>query len=177
MLSQMKAIRAGVPQGSILAPLLYNIYTADIPRAANIMLAIYADDTAVFSNNQNYRYATIALQRHLNSLNQWYFTWKLKVNHTKSQCTVFKRSKGRNICSKITMDGQQLQYTDCVKYLGLYMDRNLNWHHHIDELHTVENQGIWEHSSKTKVHDLLAAHQRLYHIWIELLVSCESLSN
>ena len=48
MLSPIKAIRAGVPQGSILAPFLYNIYTADIPRVANIMLAIYADDTAVF---------------------------------------------------------------------------------------------------------------------------------
>ena len=34
------------------------------------------------------------------------------------------------------MEGQQIQYTDCVKYLGLYMDINLNWRHHIDELRT-----------------------------------------
>ena len=86
--------------------------------------------------NRNHRYATLALQKHLNLLSHWYKIWKLKVNHNKSQCTLFKRCKGREICGAITMEGHQIQYTDCVKYLGLYMDRNLNWRHHIDELRT-----------------------------------------
>ena len=59
--SQTKVIGADVPQGSVLAPLLYNIYSFDIPYKSNTTLAIYADDTVIFCKNRNYNYAAIAM--------------------------------------------------------------------------------------------------------------------
>ena len=122
MLSRVAGFRAGVPQGSILAPLLYNIYTYDIPRKPNIVLSIYADDTDIFSHNRNYKYATIALRKYLAIVYEWCQQWQLKVNHNKSQCIVFRKQNGRAICNEITMGGHQVPYTDCVKYLGLNID-------------------------------------------------------
>jgi hypothetical protein len=56
---------SGVPQGSVLGPFLYTLYTADIPLSPNIALSTFADDTAILSNHSNAITATENLQTHL----------------------------------------------------------------------------------------------------------------
>jgi hypothetical protein len=67
-LSDNYHIKAGVPQGSILAPTLYNLYTADIPHSTLTNLATFADDTCISSSDQDINVAIDNLQNHLNLL-------------------------------------------------------------------------------------------------------------
>jgi retron-type reverse transcriptase len=64
----LHTIQSGVPQGSILGPILYSIYTADLPETEQTMTATYADDTAILASHQNPITASTNLQHHLNML-------------------------------------------------------------------------------------------------------------
>ncbi|KAL4148240.1 hypothetical protein QTP88_002521 [Uroleucon formosanum] len=83
-ISSIKNIESGVPQGSNLSPLLYNIFTADIPTTNQTLLASFADDTAILTSNNNPDIASQNLQLHLNKIESWAKNWKIKINDEKS---------------------------------------------------------------------------------------------
>lgn len=83
-LSETKPIRAGVPQGSILGPLLFNIYTSDIPKIP-ATLATFADDTAIITQNTNLETATDHLQNATDTLNKWLKDWNITLNPSKCE--------------------------------------------------------------------------------------------
>ncbi|KAL4121623.1 hypothetical protein QTP88_014097 [Uroleucon formosanum] len=93
-ISSIKNIEAGVPQGSDLSPLLYNIFTADIPTTNQTLLASFADDTAILTSNNNPDIASQNLQLHLNKIESWAKNWKIKINDEKS-------SQKRKLTSKL----------------------------------------------------------------------------
>jgi hypothetical protein len=67
-LSEYHLIKAGVPQGSVLGPFLYLIFTAYVPLKDNTLMATFADDTAIMSSDHDPNTASQKLQQHLNSL-------------------------------------------------------------------------------------------------------------
>jgi hypothetical protein len=67
--STLKEIKAGVPQGSALGPVLYLLYTCDVPQTANTKIATFADDTAVMAVGENIEEATDKLQQAINAIN------------------------------------------------------------------------------------------------------------
>ncbi|GBP97050.1 Probable RNA-directed DNA polymerase from transposon BS [Eumeta japonica] len=70
--STKRILKAGVPQGSTLSPLLYSAYVNDIPRPSNgVQLALFADDTALYLRGNNYRDTTPRLQRAIDELTRW----------------------------------------------------------------------------------------------------------
>ena len=81
--SNIQPISAGVPQGSVLGPILYVLYTADIPTPRGTSVANFADDTALLSANQEYDVATQSLQGAVNEVAEWGRKWKLEINETK----------------------------------------------------------------------------------------------
>ncbi|GBP03252.1 Probable RNA-directed DNA polymerase from transposon BS [Eumeta japonica] len=100
--STKRLIRAGVPQGSALSPLLYSAYTNDIPRlTSGVQLVLFADDTALFFRSSTRR----SIFRHLPSaydeLGQWFRKWRIEINLDKSAAIQFKYSKNR---SKLIID-------------------------------------------------------------------------
>jgi hypothetical protein len=95
-LSDHYPIKAGVPQGGVLATLLFLIFTADIPQAGHTTIASFADDVAVLSANENPVSATRHLQTHLNSLAEWYTRCRTQVNQAKSAQVTF--TTRTNVC-------------------------------------------------------------------------------
>jgi hypothetical protein len=83
------AIKSGVPQGSVLCPLLYLFYTADLPVNSNTTMGTFADDTMIFSANKDPAIATFTLQNHLNQIQEWTNMWKIKINEAKSMQVSF----------------------------------------------------------------------------------------
>jgi ribosomal protein L10 len=69
---------SGLPQDSILGPLLYTIYTTDLPRTNHTMLSTFADDTAIFTTHPDPTIASKYLQDHLRKIETWTQKWKLK---------------------------------------------------------------------------------------------------
>jgi hypothetical protein len=118
-----------LPQGSILGPLLYLIFTADIPNRNDTVIAKFADDTAILASKEYPQFASQSLQTHLNHLETWLNTWPVKVNETKSVHVTFtnRRTKG----PAVTINGTQLPVANKVKYLGLILDQKLTWRPHI----------------------------------------------
>ena len=78
--SAFHPIQAGVPQGSVLGPILYLMYTADIPVTENTTTAMFADDTAILSVSSSQVEATQSLQHALDQVTEWTRQWKIKLN-------------------------------------------------------------------------------------------------
>lgn len=127
--SKLYTINAGVPQGSVLGPILYLIYTADIPLANDIMIATYADDTAILSSNINPSIASKQLQDYLTTLEAWFKKWRIKINENKSTHITFTLCK--HTCPAVEINGMFIPQNNQAKYLGMYLDRRLTWQKHI----------------------------------------------
>jgi len=82
-------IKSGVPQGSVLGPLLYILFTSDLPQAPNVTIGTLADDTAILISHTNVVRASTTLQEYLHIFNRWLQKSKIKVNETKSSYLTF----------------------------------------------------------------------------------------
>jgi endonuclease/exonuclease/phosphatase family metal-dependent hydrolase len=136
--SASRQIRAGVPQGSILAPFLFNIFTSDMPtKLPGTEVALYADDAAIYS--QSYDNAVIArnLQASLNELAKWYASWRMALNSSKTTATLFARKRSKRKLTtlpKLTLNGDDIEWTPTSKYLGVTLDEKLTWKKHIQDI-------------------------------------------
>jgi len=120
---------SSVPHGSILGPLLYTIYTADLPTSNKTILSTFADDTAIFTTHPDPTTASVSLQDHLNNIEKWFRKWKLKINENKSTHITFSLRQGQ--CPPIYINQTIVPHEETVIYLGLYFDGRLTWKVHI----------------------------------------------
>lgn len=129
-LSSFYPISAGVPQGSVLGPLLFLLYTADIPSTENTFLGTFADDTVVMTTDSNQEKATERLQIAINNINQWTKNWKIKLNGAKSTHVLYTLRYKRSD-QNLLLNGIVIPQAESAKYLGLHLDGRLNWKHHV----------------------------------------------
>jgi hypothetical protein len=107
-LSELHLTRAGVPQGSVIGPLLYLIYTADMPTTDDTLIATFADDTAILSSDADPVRASERLHHHLSLLQTWLKQWKIKVNPIKSTQTTFTTRRG--LCPQVSINNTLITY-------------------------------------------------------------------
>jgi Reverse transcriptase (RNA-dependent DNA polymerase) len=127
--STPRQILAGVPQGSVLAPRLFIIYTSDVPKAAGTTQALYADDTAILASSRNAESVSLRLQAAIDALEDWYTDWRFEVNPEKSTAVLFQRRRLQP-GTPLEMYGRRIPWTNQARYLGLTMDERLTWKTH-----------------------------------------------
>lgn len=127
--TKLYQIRAGIPQGSVLGPILYLIYTHDLPTMEGINIATYADDTAVLTTHANAEQASSLVQTYLRLVEDWFRIWRISVNGAKSVQVTFTLKK--ETCPAVFLNNQQIPQADKAKYLGMHLDRRLTWKDHI----------------------------------------------
>lgn len=129
-------INAGVPQGAVTSPTLFNIFLSDIPTQLNTMLAQFADDTAVLASSHSTNAVTNKLQKSANTLAQFFKKWRIRINGQKSEIILFtrKRAARHRPRKSIRVDGTQVNWKNEIKYLGLMLDPQLKFDVHIDSI-------------------------------------------
>jgi len=135
--SNLAPILAGVPQGAISSPILYNIYAADQPISPNTSVAEFADDKIIFTSNENPLVASQHLQKHLNDMEVWYSNWKIKINNEKSSHITFTLRQG--VVPPVSLANKIIPSATKVKYLGLLLDKRLTWAEHIKQKRLLLN--------------------------------------
>ena len=128
--SSWEEILLGVPQGSILGPLLFNIFICDLfSILSNIEFASYADDNTPYAIGEDVKQAIASLENASAELFQWFSNNGMKANPDKCHLITSSRNKV-NIC----VENNIIKSSKCEKLLGVKVDHRLNFNAHIDEL-------------------------------------------
>lgn len=130
--SNVVNISYGVPQGSILGPLLFNIYINDITKQ-NFEgdIRLYADDTCIFYFSKNIDHLIHSMQRDLSKLELWLKDNKLSLNIGKTKYIIMTSRQKSIPSTTLYFNAQKIEKVNNIKYLGLVIDSNLNWNAHI----------------------------------------------
>ena len=135
--SSEQTILCGVPQGSTLGPLLFLLYINDLHFSLKkSVVSHFADDTCITYSAKKMKSLETVLNCELKIISDWLNANRLSLNVNKSKLIIFK-SKRKIINTdnfSIKLNGCKLVSTDNVKYLGLYLDKNLSFDYHINQL-------------------------------------------
>ena len=126
--SQPCTISSGVPQGSILGPLLFICYMNDIPISVNCKFMLYADDTVLLSSGKDTRKIANELSKNLESCNTWLVNNKLALHPDKTESILFgtKRKLKKVDDFNVTCMNKSLCRKQSIKYLGCLLDDDLS---------------------------------------------------
>ena len=129
--SRLRRLKNGVPQGSVLAPLQFNIYMYNLPSMIFRKFA-YADDLALLHSSGNWKDLEGTLSQDMFTLSAYLQTWRLKLSHTKTVTAAFhlnNREAKREL--KVYNNGRHLPFCPTPTYLGVKLDRLLTFRHHL----------------------------------------------
>lgn len=131
--SDIVLIERGVPQGSILGPLLYVLYTNDLPSMVDVKTIMYADDTSLIIGNTNVENLIQTVTAALDSLEGYFCKNSLKLNKEKTQIINFTYQKDNNEVI-LTSGNDIIRSVNSTSFLGVKIDSRLNWKTHIDHV-------------------------------------------
>ena len=131
----------GVPQGSVLGPLIFLIYINDIHTCSNkLSFYLFADDTNLLYADKNLKYLESSVNTELQNVCDWLNAKKLTLNTKKWNFVVFRpKQKKLNYLDRLRVQDNNgtngfsfLQSKDYVKFQGVFIDKRLTWKNHID---------------------------------------------
>ena len=143
--SSWRPVLAGVPQGSILGPLLFLIYINDLPNGLRSNAKLFADDTSLFTVVRDKNESANILDNDLLLISKWAYNWKMLFNPDPSkpaQEVIFSRKQQTQRHPVISLNNIQVETASYQKHLGLILDQKLNFKQHIDQAISKVNKGI-----------------------------------
>ena len=142
--SQSRNVKCGVPQGSVLGPLLFLVYINDIINSQLFTYSLFADDTCLLYHHKNMHNLILTANVEVCNVFQWFCCNKLLLNTSKSQYVVF-RSNGKKIPNNIdplTIGGHQIDRSQSVRFLGVTLDDHLSWKEHLSNVCTKVSRSV-----------------------------------
>ena len=124
-------ICAGVPQGSVVGPLLFLLFTNDIVLDIGSNIRLFADDTSLYIIIDNPITAANCLNIDLERISKWAATWLVAFNPTKTESLLISRKLNKLNHPPIIMQNLQISEEEFHKHLGIYLSNDCTWHHHI----------------------------------------------
>ena len=133
--STKKDITVGVPQGSILGPLLFIIYINDIIHSSTVFrFIIFADDTTLYTTLNTQEDINDILNDELLKINNWLKVNKLSLNVAKTKAMLFHMPQKRILNLRLKIAGSNIEFIDNFNFLGITINKHLNWTKHMDIL-------------------------------------------
>lgn len=122
----------GVPQGSILGPVLFSLFINDLPDVCKgVDIQLYADDTVIFTSAKTSEEAAQVLTSALTTIKSWLISSCLQLNTQKTVCMFFSKRAINIARSNVYFGDQELQLVNEVKYLGVLLDSTLSFKKHV----------------------------------------------
>ena len=135
--SELAEISCGVPQGSILGPLLFLIYIMDLPKATELKTILYADDTTLIASEKERDPKLLAkiITNQLINVAEWFRDNALTTHPQKTMFIVFDNNI--NLSNLVEFCGHKIEQVESTKFVGVWIDSKLKWQTHIS---SVENK-------------------------------------
>ena len=123
-------MKCGVPQGSILGPLLFLLYINDLQFASDLLDPImFADDTNLFYSNKDINTAFLKVNDELQKINEWFISNKLSLNVKKTKYSFFHKPSKKDdiplVLPKLNINSSEIARNESIKFLGVLLDENL----------------------------------------------------
>ena len=139
----MKVVKCGVPQGSILGPILFLVYINDLAKICrNTLPFLFADDTNLFISGSNLPQIEEMLNQELQEISLWLKVNKLSLNIKKTHYMLFTNKRSTKPCISVDIDGHSIDAVEYTRFLGIYIDNELNWKKHIAYISGKVSRGI-----------------------------------
>ena len=162
----------GIPQGSIISPILFSILIHDLPRflSSNTQVAQYADDIAIWiktklrknTRKRNINYIQSLYQNEIDNLSNYMKENGLELSSEKTRLMLFNNGDNPKCLPTISLHGQVLKYQNSVQFLGVIFTPKLNWRVHIETLISKTQKRLnllkivsrqpWAQDTKTLIH-------------------------
>ena len=133
--SEWVKILAGVPQGSVLGPLLFLIFIDDIVHAVtHSRIRLFADDTCLFLEIDDRKQSAYFINEDLKNIGEWSHQWLVNFSPPKTKSLIISNKHNAHLNPQVQLFGQNIEEVESHVYLGLRFSKNLRWKHHIHDI-------------------------------------------
>ena len=140
--SETIGIVTGVPQGSVLGPLLFLIYINDLSLSSELESCHFTDDTALFKSDFDFDSTLSQFKQGIEPLLCWIKYNQLTINWNKTKLMCVSK-KEIHCCDSVVIDGNSVEIVNTFKLLGVHIDSCLNFNTHIKELKLTINKNLF----------------------------------